>query len=96
MKKTDQNQVYTVNKETVFREIEGQILLLRPNDRFLYTLNEPGKFIWLQIIKRKSIYRIARSVAKQFKISNEQATTDVLKFIADLKRKNIINKEEKK
>jgi len=90
------DQLYVMNEEIAYREIEGQILLLRPDDHSLYTVNGSGKFIWLEILKRKPVSMIAKNLAKSFNISEEKACKDVLKFVRDLEKKKIIVKERKK
>ena len=92
MKKIDLDRLYVVNEEISHRVIEGQILLLRPDDHFLYTVNGSGKFIWLEIARRKPISTIAKNIAKKFNISEGRAIKDVLKFVRDLEKKGIIVK----
>ena len=96
MQKIDFDQTYVVSGEISHREIEGQILLLRPDDHCLYTVNGTGKFIWIEILKRKPVSMIAKNLAKSFNISEEKACKDVLKFVRDLEEKKIIVKERKK
>ena len=55
MKDDDLNRICTINGEIAHREIEGQILILRPDDNFLYTLNGSGRFIWVGIAKKKKL-----------------------------------------
>ncbi len=90
--KTD--SIYSISEEISHREIEGQILLLRPDDNFLYTVNGTGKLIWLEILKRKPVSTIAKNLAKEFNLSEEKAGKDVLKFVRELERKRIIFKKK--
>jgi hypothetical protein len=96
MTKKKNDTIYLVSKEISHREIEGQILLLRPDDHFLYTVNGSGKFIWLEILKRKPLSTIAKSLSRKFNISEEMANEDVHKFVRDLEKKKIIAKERKR
>ena len=91
----DLDQLYVVNGEISHREIEGQILLLRPDDHFLYTVNGSGKFIWLEILKRKPVSTIAKNLAKKFNVLEEKAYKDVLKFVRELEKKGIIIKAKR-
>ncbi len=95
MQKIDLDQLYFVNEEISHREIEGQILLLRPDDHFLYTVNGSGKFIWLEILKRKPVSTIAKNLAKKFNVLEEKAYKDVLKFVRELEKKGIIIKTKR-
>ncbi|HET7290239.1 MAG TPA: PqqD family protein [Thermodesulfobacteriota bacterium] len=88
--KEDLNRVYAINNEVAHREIEGQILILRPDDNFLYTLNGSGRLIWLGIAKRKKLSSIIKNVSKEFGIPDEAARSDVLAFVSELEAKGII------
>jgi hypothetical protein len=90
MKRERLDQVFVLNDDIAHREIEGQILLLRPDDHFLYTLNASGQFIWHEILNRTPLAGIIGNLAVRFGISGEKAEKDVLKFIRELQRKKII------
>ena len=90
MKVEDLSRVYVVNGEVAHREIEGQILILRPDDNFLYTLNGSGRLIWLGIVKKKKLATIIKNVSKEFGIPYETARGDVLSFVRELEAKGII------
>ena len=96
MPKEKTDTIYAINKEISHREIEGQILLLRPDDNFLYTVNGSGKFIWLEITKRRPVSTIAKNLSRKFNISEEKAVGDVLRFAKDLEKKGIIVKAKKR
>jgi hypothetical protein len=90
MKKESLDQVFVLNENIAHREIEGQILFLRPDDHFLYTVNASGQFIWREILNKTPLSGIIRSLAVKFGISEEKAEKDVLKFIRELQKKKII------
>ena len=90
MNDEDLSRVYVINSEVAHREIEGQILILRPDDNFLYTLNGSGRLIWLGIVKKKKLATIVKNVSKEFGISDETARGDVLSFVRELEAKRII------
>lgn len=89
----DLSLIYTINDEIAHREIEGQILILRPDDNFLYTLNGSGRFIWLAIAKRRKLSSIIKSVSKEFGIPENSARRDVMEFVRDLEAKGILSKK---
>jgi coenzyme PQQ synthesis protein D (PqqD) len=90
MKDDDLSRVFAINSEVAHREIEGQILILRPDDNFLYTLNGSGRLIWLGIVKKKKLSTIIKNVSKEFGIPDETARSDVLAFVSELEAKGII------
>jgi hypothetical protein len=94
MKEEGLDQVFVLNEDIAHREIEGQILFLRPDDHFLYTVNASGQFIWHEILNKTPLSGIIRNLSVRFGISEEKAEKDVLKFIRELQRKKIIFKKE--
>lgn len=87
------SRIYTINDEIAHREIEGQILILRPDDNFLYTLNGSGRFIWLGIAKKKKLSTIIKNVSKEFGIPEDSVRRDVMEFVKDLEAKGILSKK---
>jgi len=94
MKRNRLDQICVLNDDIAHREIEGQILFLRPDDHFLYTVNASGQFIWHEILNGTPLSGIIRNLAVRFGISGEKAEKDVLKFIRELQRKKIIFENE--
>jgi len=86
----DLSRVYAINGEVAHREIEGQILILRPDDNFLYTLNGSGRLIWQGIVKKKKLSAIIKNVSKEFGLPEATARQDVLAFVSELEAKGII------
>lgn len=93
MKQDELSIIYTINDEIAHREIEGQILILRPDDNFLYTLNGSGRYIWLGIAKKKKLSSIVKGVSKEFGIPEDSARRDVMEFVKDLEAKGILSKK---
>jgi len=93
VKQDELSIIYTINDEIAHREIEGQILILRPDDNFLYTLNGSGRYIWLGIAKKKKLSSIVKGVSKEFGIPEDSARRDVMEFVKDLEAKGILSKK---
>jgi hypothetical protein len=85
-------QKFEPAEDIAHREIEGQILLLLPEDQFLYTFNAAGSFVWKRILKKQKVAQITRSFAREFAIDAQQAASDVGKLLRDLEKKGIIVK----
>jgi len=94
--KYNPDEAYTISDQVAHREIEGQILILRPGDNHLYTLNGSGKHIWLEIKKKKTLSQMIKSLTRKFGISEEDAAKDVLGFISDMTGKDILVKKGRK
>ena len=84
---------YVINKEISHREMEDQIVLLPPDRHALHTLNESGRYVWMQLSKQKSPSEIIKAFAIKFNISEKKAKADVLSFIKKLEKMRIIRKK---
>jgi hypothetical protein len=85
-------QVFRVNEEVVHREVEGQIVLLLPDDYALYTLNASGKLVWSALVEARPVGEIVARVAERFGIPAERAGRDVRQLLRDLEGRAIIRR----
>ena len=81
---------FELNPDVAHREIEGQLLLLTPNDDVLYTLNGTGRVAWEMLLRGAGLSEIATHMASAYGISIEDARRDVAAFFADLERQGVI------
>jgi hypothetical protein len=86
------DQRFQVNEEVAHREVEGQVLLLLPDDYSLYTLNASGKLVWEELARNRSFERIVIRVAERFGIPRDRAREDVLALLADLEARAIVRR----
>jgi hypothetical protein len=90
----DQLPTYDVNPSVAHREIEGQILLLLPDDYEMLTLNETGRMVWVDLVEGRPLSRTARSIAERYAISVERALGDVRLLVDDLASRDVIRPRE--
>jgi len=87
---TDLASSYRIHEAIAVREIEGQFLILTPDDDVLYTLNRTGQFIWSLLAKGMIIAQMAARLATEYHISEEKAINDVRHLLCQLEEKHII------
>lgn len=88
--KKQADRTFKINPEIACRELKGQLLFLRPDDRQLYTTNATGLFIWRQLVRRASLDKINGLFQKEYAVSADIAARDVRKFLGELEKKRII------
>jgi hypothetical protein len=79
-----------LNPEVSHREIEGQLLLLTPDDDVLYTLNGTGRLAWEMLLRGAGRAEIAARIAEIYGPSVEIARRDLAAFLADLERRGVL------
>ena len=81
---------FDLNPEVAHREVEGQWLLLTPNDDVLYTLNGTGRVVWEMLLRRSPVGEIAAHLATTYGISIDDARRDTGAFMAELERLGVV------
>ncbi len=83
---------YDANPDVAQREIEGELLLLTPNDDVLYTFNGSGRMVWERIARGDGLATITDALASDYGIPIEVARADVQAFVAELEAKGVLTR----
>ena len=78
----------------VFTDLDdGSAVLLHLDNKFYYSLNETGSFMWQQIEKSAgamSMEGLVEALYAHFDVNPEQARADVKEFIEDLAKEGLV------
>ena len=77
-------------EDIISRVIDGQILLMCPDSYRLFKLNEVGAMIWRLLDRYSRVDDIINSIRDYYKIDRDSALSDVLPFLKELSRRDII------
>jgi DNA-binding NarL/FixJ family response regulator len=83
---------YEISPSIAHREIEGQILLLTPDDDTILTLNGTGAFAWGLLSRGASADEIVRALAARYACPLERLAPDVDAFLSDLESHGIVRR----
>jgi hypothetical protein len=83
-------KAYAPSPRIAYREIEGQILVLLPDDTEIYTFNAAGTLIWKGLARRHGQPRIVSDLMRAFGVDRTRAEADVVRFIRDMARKGLL------
>lgn len=81
---------WVINPDVACREIEGQLLLLTPDDDVLYTLNGSGKRVWELFATGATPREIAATIAGTYGVPPADAERDVGVFFTELEGKGVV------
>jgi hypothetical protein len=73
-----------------WREIDGVVVIISPQDSVLHELNSTGSFLWKQLDGQRSLEELARLVSQEFEVDPEKALGDVREFLAGLAAKQLL------
>jgi len=83
--------MYSINSNIVFREVGDRVVLLNPETGYYYSLNEMGRIVFRNIVKKKEVDEILKLIMEKYVVSEEKVRDDITSFISKLAEENILN-----
>ena len=84
------DSVPQINQNYCTREIDGELIFFEETGRELHSIEETGLFIYKNIDGLKTIKSIIKLLCEEYDINEKTASNDILDFINELAKKNII------
>ena len=76
--------------ETASRVIDGEAVIITPQNNEVKVLNEVGSRIWELLDGTRNIDQLAAVIAEEFDVTIETALQDITLFIEELDSRNMI------
>lgn len=78
-------------KQTIlWRELDGEAVLLNPEGGYSYSLNQVGTLIWSLLDGAHTSADIARAICEDYEVEYEQALQDVDQILVDLLENHLV------
>ncbi len=78
------------NTTVLWRELDGEAVLLNPAAGCSYNLNQVGTIIWKLLDGKHSIEEIATAICQSYEVEYEQALQDVQGILIDLQNNSLL------
>ena len=94
--KVDLNTVYAPSEDVVYREIEGESIIVPITagvgnlEDALFTLNETGKAIWKQLDGKRTLADVVAALRLEFEATEEEIAADIRGFVGELLSRSIV------
>ncbi len=75
--------------------IDGEMVLLPPHPGAVLVLNELGTAIWQLASGGRAIQEIVEQICADYQVARPEAEADILAFIGDLARRNLVTVEQR-
>ena len=85
-----EHMVVEKSDKLIFREIDGEVVIIANDGSHIHMLNETATLIWNCSNKRTSVRQIITEVCEQYNVDQDTASRDVLETIKSLSEKNLI------
>jgi len=82
------------NPLLAWREIDGAIVIISPEDSVVHELNPTASFIWKQLSRNCSTGEIAQQLADEFEVSRETALADTNELVESLAGMRLLSAAE--
>ena len=79
------------NASVLWRELDGEAILLNPKEGCSYNLNNVGTMIWKLLDGKHSIDDIAKTICELYEVEHEQALQDVRQLLNELRANNLVS-----
>jgi hypothetical protein len=79
-------------KDLVWREVDGETVIIAPDNKYLRVLNSVGSSIWSKLDGRLSVQDIVANISSEYGVDAGTAREDVLVFIRELHTAALIEK----
>ncbi|MCX5868016.1 MAG: PqqD family protein [Proteobacteria bacterium] len=93
MKKTgsDLSSIPEISPGIAFRIIEGEAVLVNPENKMIYVLNHTGAFAWRKIDGKSNIQKIAQALSLEYQAEISKAENDLLELFEGLATRDLIS-----
>jgi hypothetical protein len=78
------------NKNTAYRILDGEALVVNFSNSSFYVLNPVGTFIWDRCDGQQTMAKIAAALAEKYEVTPEEAITDCRQFIEELLEEGLL------
>lgn len=78
------------NPTLAWREIDGETVIISPEESVLHELNDTGSFIWQLVDGKRSVADIAELLAVEYNVTREEARADTEALLAQLASRRLL------
>lgn len=78
------------NPTLAWREIDGETVIISPEESVLHELNGTGSFIWRHVDGQRSAAEIAELVAAEYDVACDAALADTAALLAQLASRKLL------
>ncbi|MDD5223635.1 MAG: PqqD family protein [bacterium] len=87
----DLNSVPRITPGIAFRIIEGEAVLVNPENKMIYVLNHTGAFAWQKIDGKINIKKIAQALSLEYQADTSKAENDLLELFEGLSDRGLLS-----
>ncbi len=79
------------NEDVVFRDLQGEMVLLNLKTGVYFGLDPVGTRIWHLIQEGRSLQEIRDAVMQEYDVTKDQCEQDLLRFVGQLRERELVD-----
>lgn len=83
---------YAVSESVLFRELQGEAVLLEIESGVYFGLNEIGSRIWNLLVAHGDLERVLTDLLDEYDVSEERLRADLEAFLATLVERQLVRR----
>ena len=87
----DNEMTATRREGLIEAEVDGELLGLHVDNGLCYGFNPSATRIWALIETSQTVTQLCRTLAEEFEVEPDEARSDVIALLEDLKREGLID-----
>lgn len=78
------------NPDTPARTLDGEAIVITPDDSVLHTLNDTATFIWDRADGTRTLQAIAEEMTDEFDVDTETLQREAVAFVEDAVKRGLL------
>jgi len=78
------------NPALAWREIDGETVIISPNDSVMHELNDTGSFLWKNIDGEKSAAELAELLVENYEVTPDIALSDTQALLEEMSSRKLL------
>jgi outer membrane protein assembly factor BamB len=89
------DKTYQIDRNIIWKDVDGVVYILQPEQEEIHALNETGTLIWKLIDKGYTLKQVQKKFLVLYKVTDQQAKNDIQAFIDRYVREKFLKPLEK-
>lgn len=78
------------NPVLAWREIDGETVIVSPNDNTMHELNDTGSFLWRNIDGQRNATELAKLLVANYEVTAEVALADTQSLLQEMSSRKLV------
>ena len=87
------NITFKPTDDVTWRDVSGEMVVLKLSSGEYYTFNEQGRITWLALSEGKSMEQAVRMIVDEYDVSSDKAREDLEAFVVGLMEQELLDRQ---